>query len=126
MPLAMNATFIESREFTHWITRYLPDETYAVLQQELMNNPRKGDVMPGCGGLRKIRVSDPRRGSGKRGGTRVIYLYIPDTKQFYLLDIYAKDEQADLSAAEKRSLSKLANELKRQARDAHRSHRGGE
>ena len=83
-----------------------------------MEDPEKGAVIPGCGGLRKVRTADPKRGKGKRGGARVIYLHIPEAKWFYLLDIYDKDEQEDLSAGQKRELSKLAAELKREARAA--------
>ena len=114
----MKAVFIESTEFTKWVSSDLPDETYAELQQELMDNPEKGAVMPGCGGLRKVRVADPKRGKGKRGGARVIYLYVPEAKWFFMLDIYGKDEKDDLSAGEKKSLLKLTNELKRQAKAA--------
>jgi hypothetical protein len=84
----------------------------------LMDNPDRGDVMPGCGGLRKIRTADPRRGKGKRGGARVIYLYVPEAKWFFMLDAYDKDEQDDLTAAEKKVLSGLARELKQQAKAA--------
>ncbi|GDY06651.1 hypothetical protein LBMAG52_01370 [Planctomycetia bacterium] len=63
----MKAVFIESSEFTEWVAECLPDDAYAVLQQELMDQPDKGDVMPGCGGLRKVRTADPKRGKGKRG-----------------------------------------------------------
>lgn len=114
----MKAVFIESTEFTKWVASDLPDETYAELQEELMDNPEKGAVMPGCGGLRKVRVADPKRGKGKRGGARVIYLYVPEAKWFFMLDIYGKDEKDDLSAGEKKSLLKLTNELKRQAKAA--------
>lgn len=78
----MKAVFIESTGFTEWVTKHLPDETYDKLQQELMNNPHKGTVMQGCGGLRKIRIEDPKRGKGKRGGSRVIYLYVAEAKWF--------------------------------------------
>jgi len=98
----MKAVFIASTEFTAWVSRYLPDESYAELQQELMIRPEKGAVMPGCGGLRKIRTADPKRSKGKRGGARVIYLYVAEAKWFFLLDIYGKDEKDDLSAGEKK------------------------
>ncbi len=111
----MRATFIETSEFTEWVVEYLPDETYAALQQELMENPAKGPAIRGCGGLRKVRVADPQRGKGKRGGARVIYLHVPEAKRFYMLDIYGKDEKDDLSAAQKRQLAKLAALLKQEA-----------
>ena len=84
----MKAVFIETNGFTEWVGEYLRDDAYAALQQMLMENPSLGDVMPGCGGLRKVRTSDTRRGKGKRGGARVIYLYLPDARWFFMLDIY--------------------------------------
>lgn len=112
----MKAVFIESSEFTEWVVEFLPDDAYAALQQELMDQPDKGDVMPGCGGLRKVRTADPKRGQGKRGGARVIYLYVAEAKRFFMLDIYGKGEKDDLSPAEKKLLAQLVDELKRQAR----------
>jgi hypothetical protein len=93
----------------------LPDHGYAKLQQRLIVNPDEGDVMPGCGGLRKVRTPDPKRGKGKRGGARVIYLHVPAANRFYLLDIYGKDEKDDLSAQEKNQLRQLAELLKKEA-----------
>lgn len=117
----MKAVFIESSEFTEWVAECLPDDAYAVLQQELMDQPDKGDVMPGCGGLRKVRTADPKRGKGKRGYARVIYLYVPEAKWFFMLDIYGMDEKDDLNASQKKTLSQLVDELRRQALAA--SHR---
>ena len=81
-----------------------------------MQNPDVGTVMPGCGGIRKVRVRDPSRGKGKRSGARIIYLYVPTTKKFYLLDIYGKDEQEDLSPEQRSALAGLATELKKQSK----------
>jgi hypothetical protein len=75
--------------------------------------------MPGCGGLWKIRTNDPKRGKGKRGGARVIYLHVPLARQFYLLDVYSKNEKDDLSASEKKQLRQLAEQLKQEATTAH-------
>jgi hypothetical protein len=111
----MKATFIETTGFTRDIADFLPDYAYAKLQQRLMENPADGDVMPACGGLRKARTADPKRGKGKRGGARVIYLHVPTARRFYLLDIYGKDEKDDLSAAEKKQLRQLAERLKKEA-----------
>ncbi len=94
----------------------MSDDEYEKLQQELMENPQLGAVMPGCGGLRKIRRVDSKRGKGKRGGVRVIYLYIANTKWFYMIDIFDKDEKDDLTSAEKKMLSKLAAQLKQQGK----------
>jgi hypothetical protein len=71
--------------------------------------------MPGCGGLRKLRVVDPKRGKGIRGGARVIYLHVTEAGVIYLMDIYGKHEQEDLTAGEKKVLKKLADEYKHAA-----------
>jgi hypothetical protein len=106
-------TFVETTDFSKWRPRFLPDDAYAELQKELIANPQKGDVMPGCGGLRKVRIADPKRQKGKRGGARVIYLHIPEAEQILMLDIYRKGEKDDLTTAEKKDLRQLAREYKR-------------
>ncbi len=111
----MKAVFVETTEFTEWISKHLTDDVYCQLQQELMDNPEKGNVIPTCGGLRKVRIANPKRNKGKRGGARVIYLYVPKAKWFFMLDIYGKDEQDDLTPSEKKELSNLVVELKRHA-----------
>jgi hypothetical protein len=116
----MKATFIESAEFTEILSEFMSDREYAKFQRELMDLPDLGDVMPGCGGLRKVRRKHPGRGKGKRSGARVIYLHVPEAKRFYLLDIYGKDEKDDLSAAEKKQLRQLAEQLSKEAAAAHR------
>jgi len=111
----MKATFVESTGFTESVCDLMGDRAYARLQQELMEEPDTGRVMPGCGGLRKIRTADPKRGKGERGGARVIYLHVPEAKRFYMLDVYGKDEKDDLSPDEKKELRELAEQLKKEA-----------
>jgi len=64
-------TFIETRLFTHLLGRYLSDDEYAELQLQLAADPERGAVVPGSGGVRKLRWGV--QGRGKRGGVRVIY-----------------------------------------------------
>jgi hypothetical protein len=115
----MKATFVESTGFTESVCDLMEDRAYARLQWELMEDPDAGKVMPGCGGLRKIRIADPKRGKGKRGGARVIYLHVPEANRFYMLDVYGKDEKDDLSPDEKKVLRELAEQLKKEAIAAH-------
>ncbi len=84
-------------------------------QDEILKNPAAGDVIQGAGGLRKVRVSDKKRGKGKRGGFRVIYLDLPLQEKTYLLALYDKGEKADISADEKRVLRTLVAQLKKEA-----------
>ena len=117
----MRFVFIESLEFTRWVGEYLSDEVLSALQRRLTNDPEIGDVMPGCGGLRKVRIADPRRGKGKRGGIRVIYLYVPESEVIYLITVYRKDQKDDLSANDKKLYRQLAAILKDQALPAEES-----
>src|SRR5438876_9541072 len=102
----MKKLFIESTGFTDKVGDFLDDETYARFQHELMGSPERGKLIRGCGGLRKIRVADPKRQRGKRGGARVIYLHLAEADWIFLLDIYAKGEKEDLSATEKKLLKR--------------------
>ena len=82
----------------------------------MVHNPAAGAVMPGCGGLRKIRFRDPQRGKGSRAGLRVIYLYLPEQSWIFLLDIYGKDEKDDLSSEEKKVFASLASRIREAAK----------
>src|SRR2546422_6807839 len=117
-------TFLETVEFTRQVIQLMEDVRYAEFQQALWENPHLGKVMPGCGGLRKARAANPRRQKGKRGGLRVIYLDIPEVDCILLLDIYGKDEKDDLTAAEKKVLKQLAQELKQEAVESLRQTEG--
>lgn len=114
----MKKAFIETAEFTEWVKEYLSDEALSILQRELLNEPDAGSVMPGCGGLRKLRVPDPRRGKGKRGGARVIYLHIEESDQIHLITVYGKDQKEDLSDSDKKLYRELVRLLKDQSRRA--------
>jgi hypothetical protein len=81
-------TFIESTIFERELPNYLDDSEYAELQGYLIVHPEAGAVIPGSGGVRKLRWSLP--GSGKRGGVRVIYYVRYRPNEFWMLTIYAK------------------------------------
>ncbi len=108
----MKALFVELPAFARYRPDYLDDEGFRALQNDLMTNPEKGDVIESTGGLRKLRQPDPRRGKGKRGGLRVIYFWWEAGRQFWLYTLYNKGEMDDLSAKEKDLLrSMLKREL---------------
>jgi hypothetical protein len=97
----MKALFVELPAFTRHRNDYLNDEGFRALQNELIGQPEKGDVIEGTGGLRKLRRPDPKRGKGKRGGLRLIYFWWEAGRQFWLFTLYDKSEMDDLSAKEK-------------------------
>ena len=72
----------------------------------LMLRPDAGEVIPGSGGVRKVRV--PAKGKGKSGGARVIYYWMQADGQIFLLFVYAKNERANLTAKEARLLREAA------------------
>ncbi len=107
---------VEAPAFTRYLYDYIDEEQYLALQMELVRNPEAGDVMPGTGGFRKMRWSDPERGKGRRGGLRVIYYYFERDQQIWLMTLYGKNEASDLSSAEKKALkAAIEEETRRRA-----------
>lgn len=88
-------TFIETKLFTRLIGGYLSDEEYASLQWALAADPEAGALIPGSGGVRKVRwrVS----GRGKRGGIRVIYYSRARQGVIWMLTVYAKNVQENIA-----------------------------
>ena len=84
-------TFIESAAFERVLAVYLDDDEYLELRQFMMDNPEAGQIVPGSGGVRKLRWK--RKGMGKRGGLRVIYFVRYQPNEFWMLTLYAKAKQ---------------------------------
>lgn len=108
----MDLTFVETRVFTSRVITLRLDEAVRQVQQELLENPEAGHLDPGTGGLRKIRMADPGRGKGKRGGARVHYLWLPDAQIVYLMFVYTKDESDTLTPAQKKVLKAVAQKIR--------------
>jgi hypothetical protein len=89
-------TFIESSIFERILPVYLDDDEYSEFQQFLMQNPEAGELVPGSGGVRKVRWARP--GMGKRGGIRIIYFVRYQPNEFWMLTLYAKAKREDVPA----------------------------
>ena len=108
----MRAVFWELPSFARLRENYLDDDAYKDMQNILMQHPDAGAVIPGTGGLRKLRYLDGNRQKGKRGGLRVIYFWKTSALQFWLFSVYDKDEASDLTAAQRKILhQRLQQEL---------------
>lgn len=88
-------TFIETRLFARLADEHLGEDGLLALQVHLLAQPEIGKVIPGSGGVRKLRWA--MAGRGKRGGLRVIYFYRPRHEEVWLLTLYAKDVSDNIS-----------------------------
>ena len=100
--------FIDTPLFTKEVQALLEDDEYKSLQIALLLRPEQGSIIPGSGGLRKVRWA--RKRMGKRGGIRLIYYWDKKTESFYMLLIYSKSKKDDLSQDQLRILNQLIKE----------------
>jgi hypothetical protein len=95
--------------------RELSHDDMVALEQSILADPDAGDLVPGTGGLRKIRVGQREVGRGKRGGVRVYYLDLPRRGVTHLVAIFGKREKADLSQAERKAVAALVKRVKEES-----------
>ena len=99
--------FIEATAFTRHVYDYLSDDEYLGLQNFLLQYPESGKLVPGSGGVRKIRWA--MSGKGKSGGVRVMYYFKRQDDEIWLLTIYSKNEVENIPA---HVLRQIAKEIK--------------
>lgn len=103
-------TVAETQSFARSAAKIWSEDDRAELVDHLAHNPEAGTVMPGTGGVRKLRWA--RAGVGKRGGARVVYFYYQPDCPLYLLLAYAKAQATDLTADEKKAVAAFAAMIK--------------
>jgi hypothetical protein len=96
---------VETPEFLAATQRIMDEEERGALVDYLARNPLAGDLIPGTGGVRKLRWA--LEGRGKRGGARVVYYCHNDAMPIFALTVYAKNERADLSQADRNDFRRL-------------------
>lgn len=111
--LARPVTVAETQVFARSAEKLWSEDERAELVDFVAHNPEAGDVIPGTGGVRKLRWA--RAGGGKRGGARVVYFYYRADSPLYLLLAYAKAQASDLTADEKKTVAAFAAAIKRAA-----------
>ena len=106
--------FIELPVFTKrllTLAKERAEDALLEIQGDLLENPIRGKVVQGTGGVRKARAADPARGKGKRGGLRYLYSFIEREGQIFLLMVFSKNEQDDLTKEQKKMLKRAVSEL---------------
>ncbi len=115
-------TIVETREFLRQAAATFSAEELEALKLYLAVNARAGAVIPGGGGIRKLRWG--AGGKGKRGGARVIYFFHNEATPLFLLSAYSKTRRADLSQSDRSEFRRLARKLVASYREGTRNDRG--
>ena len=111
---------VETTPYQKAVEKFWDEETQSEFKNYIGVNVALGDVIPGAGGIRKIRWQ--ANGHGKRGGVRVIYYVYNENHPVYLLYAYPKNVQVNLSEAEKKLFRVVAEQLKATFREKDGEH----
>ena len=107
-------TVVETSAFARRAQKVLSTEEHEELLFFLALHPQSGGEIPGTGGVRKVRYA--AKGKGKSGGVRVIYNFYGEENPLYAILLYGKNEQANLTSAQKREVAAFAATLKAAAK----------
>jgi hypothetical protein len=102
-------TVVETPGYLAAAGKLFTDEERADIVSLLAADPQAGDVMKGTGGFRKIRVA--RRGMGKSGGARVVYIFRSTAFPVFLITVFPKHQKENLSQKERNVLKKRADQI---------------
>lgn len=108
--------FYETSAFSKGVSQLKAEGQCLELKEELSRNPVKGDLLRGTGGFRKVRMRLPAR--GKSGGARVIYYYLSADGVIYLVSLYAKNVQDNLTAKQTKQLKELSTIIETKIKEA--------
>jgi hypothetical protein len=109
--------FYETHRFISDLAGFLGERSLELLyaiQNDLLADPLRWPMVKGTGGARKGRVADPASDRGKSGSYRYLYLYLEHRGQIYLLFLFAKNEQDNLSAEQTKLIARWVEEIKKE------------
>ena len=104
LPYNQFVEFIEATAFSKYVYDYLSEDESLGLESFLLQYPEAGRIVPGSGGVRKVRWA--MSGKGKSGGVRVIYYFKKRDDEIWLLTIYSKNEVENIPAHILRQIAK--------------------
>ena len=116
----MKLTFIELPLFTSLVTQVTDDHFLNQLQNDLLKDPEKGNIVPRLQGLRKVRMA--LQGRSRAGGARVIYLYFPQHHAVIFFYIYTKAKSENLTPDQEKRLRTAVEIIKHQFRHENQGH----
>ncbi len=108
-------TFYETPTFTAKLAKLAGEDALEVLlaiQADLLADPERWPVVKGTGGARKGRIANPASGRGKSGSFRYLYLFLEHRGRIYLLHLFAKANQSDLNADQKKEIADMIEVIK--------------
>ena len=109
MARTIPVSVVETPEFLSVTRKLMTDDDRTLLVDYLAYNPTAGDLIPGTGGVRKLRWG--LEGRGKRGGARVVYFYHDAGMPLFALTAFAKSQRADLSQQDRNDFRQLTAKL---------------
>jgi hypothetical protein len=105
-------TFLQLRGFNAlWRQERLRDEDLQALEQLILRDPAGAPTMKGTGGLRKVRFAPPSWNRGKRGAMRVAYAQFPEYRRIYLVTLFLKSNQENLTAADRHEIKAILDRI---------------
>ena len=102
-------TVVETPTYLAIANKLFSEEERADIVAMLAADPECGDLIRGTGGFRKVRVA--RKGMGKSGGARVVYIWRNQRFPVFLITVFAKNQKENLSMVERNTLRKRANSI---------------
>src|SRR5882724_4495766 len=102
-------TVVETPSYLADAERLFSSQEHAAIVDLLAADPACGVVIPGSGGIRKVRFGFG--GRGKSGGARIIYLFSGEGLPVFILAVFSKNEKANLSPAERNALGKMVDAM---------------
>jgi hypothetical protein len=96
-----------------WFSLGLDEDDLLALEIEILKGPELYPIVKGTGGVRKIRFARPGAGRGRSGSYRVCFAYLSQRGMIFLLTVYGKNEQANLTNAQRNAIARVIQDIEK-------------